>query len=225
VNPVSGYTSQVQHGGKFMFEVALMEGYTQSKITVRSNNIVINAIGGVYTINNIVTDQAITVSGLELNKYRVIAKANAGGTITPSGTMTLTHGESQWFEMMTNVNYKIDKVLVNEQPVSIEGSSYLLENITADVKIDVYFIYNVGISEKDDALITVFSHNKVVTIVNENLIPVQSVEIMDMYGRVVWAGQTTGEKNEIILNVATGIYSVRVILNDNQKITAKISIY
>jgi hypothetical protein len=63
----------------------------------------------------------------------------------------------------------------------------------------------------------------VVTILNESLVPVKQVEIMDMYGRIVWIGQRFTEKIEISLNVANGIYGVRVT-TDNNQFTTKVVI-
>jgi hypothetical protein len=109
--------------------------------------------------------------------------------------------------------------------IELEDGTCMLENIDTDYTIDAYFEYTpVGIPENDEAVITVFSYNKVVTIINEALIPVRQVEIMDMYGRVVWTGITTGEKTEIPLNVAAGIYAVRIITDDNQHLTTKVHI-
>ena len=224
VNPVNGSSTQVEHGAKFMFDVSLVEGYTQSNFVVRANGLVVNATGGVYTVSNIMSDQTITVSGVELNKYRVVAKATAGGTLTPAGTFMLTHGDSQLFEMQPYANYKIDKVLVNNIPVVVEEYSYLLENITANTTVDVYYLYNVGIEENDVTSITVFSHDKVVSIVNEMLVPIKSVEIVDMYGRVVWSGAASGDRTDILLSVATGIYGVRITTESNNTSVTKVTI-
>jgi hypothetical protein len=224
VIPQPGYITTVEHGSTFAFTVELAEGYMQSNITVRVNNIVIGNIAGIYTINNIVTDQTITVEGVELNKYRLIARAHAGGTITPSGTFMVAHGDYELFNVTANANYKIKELLVNGTAVELQGSSYLLENINANTTVEAYFTYNIGINENDEATISVFGYNNVITIVNESLVLIKSVEIMDMNGRVVWTGSATGEKTEITLHVATGIYGVRMVTNDNQQITTKVSI-
>ena len=81
-----------------------------------------------------------------------------------------------------------------------------------------------SIVENSGAIINIFSYNKGVAIINENLVPLKQVEIMDMYGRVIWKGQANNTKTEIMLNVATGIYAVRIITGDNQHITTKIVI-
>jgi hypothetical protein len=49
------------------------------------------------------------------------------------------------------------------------------------------------------------------------------VDIMDMYGRLVWSGQVFTEKTDITLDVATGIYGVR-ITTESDVTTTKVSI-
>jgi hypothetical protein len=62
--------------------------------------------------------------------------------------------------------------------------------------------------------------------VNEKLVDIQQVEIMDMYGRVVWIGRDGARtvSTEITLNVAVGIYGVRITTEDGQNLTTKVVI-
>jgi hypothetical protein len=176
---------------------------------------------GVYIINNIMADQYITIDGVTLNQYQIVATAHTGGTISPTGTSLVTHGENKTFEITPNDNYVIDRVEIDG--VS-EGAieSYTFYNVKADATIRAYFKVKVGIYENEEETITVFSHQNIVTIINNKLVPIQQVEIMDMYGRIVWSGQASHAKTEITLNIATGIYAVRIITNDNQNLTTKV---
>jgi len=80
----------------------------------------------------------------------------------------------------------------------------------------------VGIKEINPFNIHVFTHRNMVIIQNEQLVSIQKVEIMDMYGRVVWQGDVTGEKTTITLQVAAGLYAVKILTGDNQQITSKV---
>jgi len=221
--PTDGSTSPVEHGGKFTFTVELQAGYTQSNIAVFANNVQLFPFSGVYIINNIIANQVVTITGVELNKYKVVAKANVGGTISPSGTFMVTHGDDKTFEITPDASYIIKEVLVNGvSQGALETYTFL--NVIADATIDAYFLYDVGIDENETNNIQVFSHYKTVTIVNETLIPIQQVEIMDMFGRIVWACQAPNKKNDITLNIATGIYAVRIITSNDQSLTTKIVI-
>ena len=225
VTAVNGSSSPVAYGGKFMFVVDLLEGYTQSNVLVRANGMLINMVAGVYTIQNIQEDQIVTIDGVALNQYQITAKAgNFGGTITPTSTM-VEHGKNATFTITPNANYKVDYLLVNG--VNEAGAeSYTMYNVKANGTVAAYFKYTPGndIPENEDAVITVFSHSNIVTIENKNLVPVKQVEIMDMYGRVVWSGLTAGATTDITLNVAKGIYAVRITTEDNILTTTKISI-
>jgi uncharacterized repeat protein (TIGR02543 family) len=221
VIPTGGSISPVNYGGKYTFVVELLEGYTKSDITVRANGMVINPIDNEYTISNITVDQYITIEGLALNTYRVEAKADVGGKILPAGVFTLTHGDSKTFQAIPNQGYKISDMLMNGESQGAIDFYTLVAN--GDATIVAYFQYNVSIDEHE-ATVNVFSHSNTVTVVNETAVIVKQIEIMDMYGRLVWTGQATGERTEITLNVAAGIYAVRIITDENQQITAKVNI-
>jgi len=124
--------------------------------------------------------------------------------------------------MIPNTGFEVKEVYVNGAVVALEEDLTYTYTITADGTIEVYFQPAVGIGE-NDKVISVFSHSNVVTIVNEGLIPVKQVEVMDMYGRVVWKGQANDTRTEITLHVATGIYNVRMI-TESTILTTKVSI-
>jgi len=224
VIPEEGYTTTVAHGGKFMFTVAIEDAYNQSNYTVRANNIVITQIGGIFTINNIVRDQDITIENVTLNQYRIEARAYTGGTINPNGIFMVAHGSDKTFTIIPNTDFVIDRVEVNGAIVTLEENAYTLENITANATIEAYFKFKDGIDE-NKLIFSIFSYNNVVTIINKNLIPVKQVEIMDVFGRIIWQGQSNSERTEITLNnIAAGMYAVRVITGDHQQVITKISI-
>jgi hypothetical protein len=47
---------------------------------------------------------------------------------------------------------------------------------------------------------------------------------MDLFGRIVWSGQAPDTRNDITLNVAAGIYVVRVLNDEHQFVTKKVMI-
>ncbi|MCL2435971.1 MAG: T9SS type A sorting domain-containing protein [Lentimicrobiaceae bacterium] len=214
----------VEYGDRFAFTVNIADPCSQSNIIVRSNGMIIVPTGGVYTINNITSDQIVTIVNAELNQYRITARAFAGGTIDPDGIYMVTHGSEESFMITPNLNFKIDKVEVNGAPVVLAGNVYTLKNIIADAIIEAHFKRDdVGIDE-NNPVINVFSYSNLVTIMNKDLVPVKQVEIMDVFGRVVWHGQANSEKTEITLHVAAGIYAVRIHTGDNQYLTTKVVI-
>jgi hypothetical protein len=222
IAPVGGSVSPVEHGGNYKFMVNLEDGYSQSNIIVRANGLIVNPLGDVYTIKNIVVDQLITIDGVNPNKYEIVAQAFANGNITPAGVFVVTYGDSKTFNMTADFGFVVSDVVVNgESKGALE--TYTFYDIKENGTIKAYF--KVAGQDVDDieAVINVFSHQNVVTILNEKLVPVKQVEIMDMYGRTVWTGQALTDRTEITLDVAAGIYGVR-ITTDASTTTTKVSI-
>jgi len=222
--PTNGSTTPVEHGGQFTFKIDIQEGYTQSFLAVFVNNIMLNASLGTYSINNITANQDVTISGLELNQYRLTAKASTGGTISPAGTFMVSHGEDKTFVITPNENYVISNLIVNGLSVGAL-ETYTFYNVKSNATIEAIFALGQGISITDETTIQVYSYNNIVTLLNENHIPIKQVDIIDMYGRVVWSGQTTDVKTEITLNVAKGIYGIRITTYDQHIIFTKVIIH
>ena len=159
--------------------------------------------------------------------YHTITASVIGsnGDITPSGAVEVANGEDQTFTIIPAESYRILLVLVDgiAKPDAVASGTYTFENVTANHTIEAIFQY-VGIEENDELTIKVFSHNNVVTIINEAFVPLHQVDIMDMYGRSVWKGKAPDVKTEITLNVATGVYVVRIITEKGKLLTNKINI-
>jgi|GEM_PF-1390892 len=90
-----------------------------------------------YTFNNVVGNHTISVS-FALKTYTLTAIAGSGGTITPSGTMTVLHGSSQRFVIAANPGYKISSVIVDGYPVGTI-SAYTFSSIARSHSISVSF--------------------------------------------------------------------------------------
>ncbi|MCL2246082.1 MAG: choice-of-anchor J domain-containing protein [Lentimicrobiaceae bacterium] len=223
--PVEGSSSPVEHGGSYKFMIELEEPYTQANVIVRVNGIVINPFSnGIYSLNNIVTNQIITLEGVVLNKYEIVAQAFTGGTITPAGVLNVTYGADKTFEIAPNTGYSIKDVVVNGESRGAL-TNYTFYDVKENGSILAHFSYEQGIDDNTALNFKLFSHKNVITILNEQLIPVKQVDIMDMYGRLLWTGVTLGEKTEISLDVAAGVYSVRILTTDDQQVTAKVVIH
>lgn len=84
-----------------------------------------------------VTTQAAT---LKVTKtiYTIEAKAGANGSISPSGSVEITEGESQTFTITANEGYEIESLKVDGSEVNIT-SSYTFENVATSHTIEVTF--------------------------------------------------------------------------------------
>ncbi|MGI6403399.1 MAG: InlB B-repeat-containing protein [Oscillospiraceae bacterium] len=77
--------------------------------------------------------------------YTITATAGAGGSISPSGGVTVNSGDSRTFTITPNSNYSIADVKVDDVSQG-KITSYTFDNVTADHTISVTFNHNGGSS-------------------------------------------------------------------------------
>ncbi|MBI4777965.1 hypothetical protein HY792_03470, partial [Candidatus Desantisbacteria bacterium] len=112
-------------------------GYHIADVVVDGSSI---GATGSYTFVNITTNHTI-VAFFAINTYTITAKAEANGSITPSGTLTISHGATRAFTITPDIGYHIADVLVDGSPVGATGS-YTFVNITTNHSIVVAFATN-----------------------------------------------------------------------------------
>lgn len=83
--------------------------------------------------------------------FNISASAEAGGSISPSGTTTLVKGDSKTFSITPSSGYKISGVKVDGTSVGAV-SSYTFSNITSGHTINVEFASNASVSVGGAAL-------------------------------------------------------------------------
>jgi hypothetical protein len=90
-----------------------------------------------YQFVNVTTDHIITAY-FSINTYIITATATSGGTITPSGIITINYGDDTTFTIAANTNYVLDSVLVDGASVGAV-TSYPFTDVTANHTIHAMF--------------------------------------------------------------------------------------
>lgn len=80
-----------------------------------------------------------TPGEITLSTYTITATAGENGTISPSGELQLTEGESQKYTITPNEGYKIEDVKVNGTSVGAV-SEYTVTEISENITIDATFV-------------------------------------------------------------------------------------
>jgi len=219
INPAG--TIAANHGENKFFTFTPAGGHIIEQVWINGVENTEAVLAGGYAFLNINANNTIEVS-FEKVRFTMKASAVGNGNISPEGISEIPYGEDITYTITPESGYEISKVLVNGTNMGIL-TSYTFVYVERDGEIEAQFTPIVGIDEGALEGFSIYSNLNVVYIVNKNLLPVQDVSIMDMYGRVVWQGKTTGALDEITLDVANGIYVVR-ITSDNQFTTTKVSI-
>ena len=127
----------VNHGSNQIFTITPNTGYTVSNVVVDGSS-----VGAVatYTFNNVTAAHTISAT-FSVRTYTLTASAGTGGTISPSGIITVNHGANQTYTITPNTGYSVATVTVDG--VS-QGAitSFTFNNVTANHTISATFTAN-----------------------------------------------------------------------------------
>jgi|GEM_PF-6684170 len=127
-------TMTVKQGESKTFTITPDKGYKISDVKVDGKS-----VGAVstYTFENITSDHTIEAT-FAVNTYTITASAGSGGSISPSGTVTVNYGESKTFTITPDAGYKISDVKVDGKSVGAV-STYTFEKVIDNHTIEVTF--------------------------------------------------------------------------------------
>ena len=86
---------------------------------------------------NVLTDHSITAY-FSINTFTINATTTSGGTIAPSGIITVNYGDDTTFTIAANTNYVLDSVMVDGASVGAV-TSYPFTDVTANHTIHAMF--------------------------------------------------------------------------------------
>jgi len=132
INP-SGSTT-VSYGGSQKYTITPSTGYNISSVTVDGTSQ--GAISS-YTFSSVTAAHTISAT-FALKTYTIISSAGTGGSISPSGSTTVSYGGSQTYTITPSSGYEITDVVIDG---TSEGAmeSVTFSNITANHTISVTF--------------------------------------------------------------------------------------
>ena len=127
----------VTAGASQGFNITPNNGYVIAD--VRVNNSSVGAVSS-YTFSNIRSNQSITATFIAETPttHTISVMAGSNGSISPSGSVSVTDGTSQSFSIMPNSGYVIADVRVNNSSVG-PVSSYTFSNVRSNQSISASF--------------------------------------------------------------------------------------
>jgi len=127
-------TVTINYGDSKTFTITPDKGYKISDVKVDGKS-----VGAVstYTFENVTSDHTIEAT-FAINTYTITASAGSGGSISPSGAVTVKSGDSATFTITPNSGYVISDVKVDGKSVGVV-TSYTFTNVTANHTIEATF--------------------------------------------------------------------------------------
>jgi len=128
----------VTYGGDQDFTFTPEAGYSVEDVLV---DFVSQGPSDYYNFTNVVAERWISVSFVP-STYTITASYGPGGTIDPSGSVSVGYGNDQAFVITPNVGFHIGNVLVDGGSIGVP-SGYTFYSVTADHTIQAFFALDV----------------------------------------------------------------------------------
>lgn len=125
---------EVEDGNSKTFTFTPNTGYKIDDVVV--DGVSVGAVTS-YTFNNVTSNHTISVS-FAIMTYTISASVGNGGSISPSGSISVNYGSSRTFTISANSGYKIDNVIVDGVSVGSVGS-HTFSNVTENHTISATF--------------------------------------------------------------------------------------
>lgn len=148
-----GYTVDVEPGYEkdkvyyeedFRFKVTLNESYNQSDFVVKSNDVVLALIDGVYTIDRITSDQTVTVSGVVPNSSKFVIHIPPGEgyaveVVQGFDATDIPLGGDFKFRLVLEDSYNQSNpvVMVGNTTIQAVGGVYTISDIRTNLTVTV----------------------------------------------------------------------------------------
>ncbi|HEX2965225.1 MAG TPA: DUF1566 domain-containing protein [Syntrophorhabdaceae bacterium] len=124
----------VGYGGEQVFNAYANEGFVLSD--VRVDGVSVGPVSS-YTFHDVTSAHSIEAV-FSIRQYSINVAAGHGGSVNPSGVLSMTYGSSQTFNIVPEEGYYIADVLVDDTSVGAI-SSYTLDNVNIDHTITALF--------------------------------------------------------------------------------------
>lgn len=129
-------TLTVLHGADTSFTITPDAHCRISDVLVNDSSV--GAVG-TYEFENVTGDSTI-VANFEQITYTVTARCStAGGTLSPSGDISVVEGDSIVFTMTPNTDCVLYEVVINGRSLRTPPSTYTFRNVYGDSSITAYF--------------------------------------------------------------------------------------
>ncbi|GHT43777.1 hypothetical protein AGMMS49965_18270 [Bacteroidia bacterium] len=131
-------TANVTCGDSKSYTITPNSGYQISQVLVDGSDV--GAVSS-YTFPNVTAEHTISASFTQIPPatYTITATASSGGSISPSGDVTVSAGGSETFTAMPNSGKEVDIWKKDGSTVQTGGTSYTVSNVTAYTTIEVTF--------------------------------------------------------------------------------------
>jgi hypothetical protein len=123
---ISPLSVSINYNGSQVFTVTPGTGYSIAKLKVDGTAVTVSSSGS-YTLSNIKKSHTVTASF----NPEITTSAGTGGSISPTGTVSVVSGANKTFTVKANAGYSIGQVLVDGSAVTLSSTNtYKFTDVT-----------------------------------------------------------------------------------------------
>lgn len=156
-------------------------------------------------------------------KFIITASAGSNGSIAPDGSVTVSNGSEQTFDISADIGYEIEDVMVDGVSVGAV-SSYTFSGIEADHNITVRFVqittgtssFFIGRGAQMSSSFIIFPNPTNGNLHISGIVGKARVRIFDLLGKE-WVNTEAGSNNALdVSELSAGMYIIEVRENDKR---------
>lgn len=204
VNPAN---QTVNYGSNASINMVADAGYHVAGITDNGNTV---TISNPYVISNVSAEHMIEVY-MSINTFEVTISCGANGSVSPSGTVTASYGESPVFTISPSTGFHISDVLVDGSSIG-SVNSYTFNNIVSNHTLSATFApdqYNLTVTTTGNGGVN--KDPDQASYINSSSVTLTAVPASG-WSFSGWSGDLTGTTNP-----------VTVTMDGNKNVTATFS--
>lgn len=145
----------VKEGAPVTFTITPATGYMIEKAVLNGENIKENISGNQYTVNTVNGNLELEVNFEIIQCHINVVCNEQQGSVTVNGesvtSVTIPANNRVDFSIAPKEGYYIDKILVNGEEKSFEGTVYSIPSISGDISFEVRFKSYLNVSTQYDA--------------------------------------------------------------------------
>jgi hypothetical protein len=138
----------VGNNGNMTFTITADDGYIISSVMVDNveqiTDVTVMRTTYNYHFTNVTDDHIITAAFVLADPHTIVATAGEGGSIVPSGNVTVLYNASQEFQLVPDEGYSLSGLVVDNVNAiySVVNNTYTFNNVIADHTISASFTVN-----------------------------------------------------------------------------------
>ena len=139
---ISCNPTTVDHNGSSLCTISPSAGYRIADVMVGPTGGTLSSVGAVgsYTISTVTAGMTIAATFAPNASFIITATAGPGGSITPSGALTVPYGGNGAFTITPDTGYRLNELFIDGAKQDYPRNPYPFYNVTADHSISATFV-------------------------------------------------------------------------------------